>query len=112
AASELSAGRWPGRLYNDYSWGGYLIWRLWPARKVFIDGRAEVYYNSCFEDTRTLQFAQTGWDEALDRWHVATVITDARGDLAREMDRAPAWERVYRDPTACIYARRLPAVDE
>ena len=27
-----------GRLFNDYGWGGYLIWKL-PSEKLFIDGR-------------------------------------------------------------------------
>jgi hypothetical protein len=29
-----------GRMLNDYTDGGYLIWRLWPFQRVFIDGRA------------------------------------------------------------------------
>lgn len=28
-----------GNMYNHYNYGGYLIWRLAPERKVFIDGR-------------------------------------------------------------------------
>ncbi|OHB22349.1 MAG: hypothetical protein A2939_03205 [Parcubacteria group bacterium RIFCSPLOWO2_01_FULL_48_18] len=32
-----------GPLFNLYDSGGYLIWRLWPHEKVFIDGRSEVY---------------------------------------------------------------------
>src|SRR5439155_549348 len=36
-AQLLAEGNWPGPLYNDYNWGGYLIWSLYPARKVFID---------------------------------------------------------------------------
>jgi tetratricopeptide (TPR) repeat protein len=28
-----------GNMYNVYEWGGYLIWRLAPERKVFIDPR-------------------------------------------------------------------------
>lgn len=32
-----------GNLFNSYGFGGYLIWRLYPERKVFIDGRNEVY---------------------------------------------------------------------
>jgi hypothetical protein len=28
-----------GNMYNSYNWGGYLIWKLSPERKVFIDGR-------------------------------------------------------------------------
>jgi hypothetical protein len=44
AACEKIAARAPGiRLYNDVQFGGYLIWRLFPERKVFIDGRNELY---------------------------------------------------------------------
>lgn len=32
-----------GRLFSAYHYGGYLIWRLYPHQKVFIDGRADVY---------------------------------------------------------------------
>ncbi len=30
-------------LYNDVKFGGYLIWKFYPQRKVFIDGRNEIY---------------------------------------------------------------------
>ena len=43
-ACEELATHAPGlRLYNDVAFGGYLIWRLYPERKVFIDGRNELY---------------------------------------------------------------------
>jgi hypothetical protein len=32
-----------GHMLNSYSFGGYLIWNLFPERRVFIDGRNEVY---------------------------------------------------------------------
>ena len=32
-----------GNMLNSYAFGGYLIWRLFPERKVFVDGRNEVY---------------------------------------------------------------------
>lgn len=44
AACERIAVRAPAiRLYNDVQFGGYLIWRLFPERQVFIDGRNELY---------------------------------------------------------------------
>ena len=33
----------PGPLFNDYGWGGYLIWQLYPELRVGIDGRMAVY---------------------------------------------------------------------
>jgi hypothetical protein len=32
-----------GNMLNSYALGGYLIWSLYPERKIFIDGRNEVY---------------------------------------------------------------------
>lgn len=32
-----------GNMLNSYGFGGYLIWTLYPERKIFIDGRNEVY---------------------------------------------------------------------
>ncbi len=32
-----------GHMINSYGFGGYLIWTLFPERKIFIDGRNEVY---------------------------------------------------------------------
>src|SRR5688572_7575530 len=32
-----------GNMYNTWGLGGYLIWQLYPERRVFMDGRNEVY---------------------------------------------------------------------
>lgn len=32
-----------GKLFNDYDFGGYLIYALYPKQKVFIDGRIDTY---------------------------------------------------------------------
>jgi hypothetical protein len=38
AAEFIERNDLPGNLFNDYSIGTYLNWRLFPARKTFIDG--------------------------------------------------------------------------
>jgi hypothetical protein len=39
AADFLKAHPVTGRIFNTYENGGYLVWRLWPAQKDFIDPR-------------------------------------------------------------------------
>lgn len=39
AATFVAETNLTGNMFNHYDWGGYLIWRLGPDRKVFIDGR-------------------------------------------------------------------------
>jgi len=40
AADFMLAHRIAGPMLNNYHQGGYLIWKLWPRERVFIDGRA------------------------------------------------------------------------
>ena len=40
AADFLLAHHVAGPIFNTYEYGGYLIWRLWPEQRVFIDGRS------------------------------------------------------------------------
>ncbi len=43
AADFLADNDAQGNIFNAYSQGGYLLWRLWPEVKISMDGRSEVY---------------------------------------------------------------------
>ena len=47
-----------GRIFSEYGWGGYLIWKL-PEKKVFIDGRMP----SWREDRNAAEGAQGAIDD-------------------------------------------------
>jgi hypothetical protein len=107
AVALMQEGEWPGRLYNDYVWGGYLIWELYPKRKVFVDGRAEVYYPSrAFDDEMLIHQVRDGWDRALDRREVRVILTARGGGLAAALRRHPAWELAFTGPVEVVYLRR------
>jgi hypothetical protein len=40
---EQVVPRRTGRMINEYSWGGYLSWRLGPRFQVLLDGRTNLY---------------------------------------------------------------------
>ncbi|MBD3264383.1 MAG: hypothetical protein GF375_04695 [Candidatus Omnitrophica bacterium] len=40
----------PPRMFNNFNIGSYLIYKFFPERKVFIDGRTEVYGSNFFRD--------------------------------------------------------------
>jgi len=109
AVAQMEHGMWPGRIYNDYIWGGYLIWKLHPERKVFIDGRAEVYYpTKTFDDEMTIHRVSAGWREALDRRGVEVVLTAVSGSLAAALARDPDWQLSFRGPVEVVYTRKAP----
>lgn len=44
----------PGEMFNDYNWGGYLVWHL-REYPVFIDGRTDLYGDPILEEYVTIQ---------------------------------------------------------
>ncbi|HMC60754.1 MAG TPA: hypothetical protein VKJ01_16310, partial [Candidatus Solibacter sp.] len=56
AADFLLAHHIAGPMFNSWEKGGYLLWRLWPEQRVFIDGRT--LNESVFRDyQRMVQYA-------------------------------------------------------
>ena len=92
-------------MFNDYNWGGYLIWRLFPERKVFIDGRADVYGDEfIFEYLRTYH-AEPAWRDRLEHHGIRTVLTEPHSQLANLLREEKGWRNVFEDPRAAIFVR-------
>jgi hypothetical protein len=91
-----------GPIFNHYDWGGYLIWKLYPTTRVFIDGRADVYGEQLlnrFADT--YQF-KGDWRQTLQQWGIDTVLVPADSALATGLQRSPGWTIAYQDSQAVV----------
>jgi len=107
AVQYLQESRY-GKLFNDYDFGGYLIWKGVP---VYIDGRADLYrHGHIFEkymgtldgkDKVSDYISSTGADAALLR-------AGSRFDTA--MAESKEWECVYRDESAVVYRKKQPQI--
>ncbi len=65
AVDFMLAQRPPQPIYNEYVWGGYLIWRICPDYRVYIDGRADVYGDKLEEE---LSRYTTASRAGMNRW--------------------------------------------
>ncbi|MFQ6015918.1 MAG: hypothetical protein ACE5NP_10815 [Anaerolineae bacterium] len=95
----------PGPMYNSYNWGGYLIWRLYPHYKVFIDGRADVYGDQFINFYMQAFRAKSNWQEPLDDYYIRMVLIEREGPLSTLLQESPQWQRTYADHLAAIYIR-------
>lgn len=95
-----------GNMYNLYHWGGYLIWRLYPEQKVFIDGRADVYGDAFIDEYLQAYQVREDWREPLDRYDVGFVIIDEGSSLSTVLHESPDWDRWYADEIATVFIRR------
>lgn len=99
-----------GRLFNEYGWGGYLIWSHPAQSKVFIDGRADVYeYSGVLTDYMHIVRLEPGALRLLDRYEIETCLIPQDSPLATVLDALPGWDRVYADQLAVVYRRRYRA---
>lgn len=90
------------RIYNEYSWGGYLIWRDIPT---FIDGRADLFGDEFFElYMRTYQL-ESDWQDPLNRHDIQHIFIRADSPLDVLLKSTDSWKPIYRDDIAVIFQR-------
>ncbi len=95
-----------GPLFNDYNFGGYLLWKAWPQHKVFLDGRTDLYWPQPLQDARIVHFARPGWQAILDRYAIACVMIQKNRPLAASLTKDPGWDLIYEDPLAVLFLRK------
>ncbi|HEU4501711.1 MAG TPA: hypothetical protein VFR82_08675, partial [Nitrospira sp.] len=96
------------RLYNDYAYGGFLLWWL-PETRIFIDGRMPAWRRGerrIFPDYMAL----TGADPdltILTKYSIDWAMVRRQTQLDGALAQGPGWTRVYGDEKVAIY-RLLP----
>ena len=88
----------------DY-WGGYLIYRLYPQSKVFIDDRHDLYGEQFLEQYLQVIHVGPDWSKVLDRWQVNWVLSPTRSSLTNILKESPQWTPQYADQTATLFER-------
>ena len=106
AVEFLHENELPGKMFNSYNWGGYLIWSLYPDTPVFVDGRTDLYaLNSrVLEDYAQVHWVRPGWEQTLDKYEIGHIITERAGLLDVILAENEPWYPVYQDDLAVVYA--------
>ncbi len=105
AIDWLQAHPQTGNVFNEFGWGGYILYRLWPDQKVFIDGQTDFYGEALTRDYETISSVLPGWEAKLDQHQVSWVLLPAGSRLAEKLVGSPGWTQVYGDDTAVILHR-------
>jgi hypothetical protein len=104
AVNWLKANPQPGNVFNNFDWGGYLIFNLWPDKKVFIDGQTDVYGEELTRKYEQVITLSENWQDVLLEYDVRWAILPPSWPLGSALGKA-GWREVYRDNTAAIYSR-------
>jgi hypothetical protein len=122
AAEFLRTHHLTGRMFNTFSSGGYLMWKLWPQQKTFIDGRA-LNESVGADYRRILDNADASHGKSasqlLSEYGIEVIVAEAfeyytgrvYGLTAAHADpEHQEWSLVYRDSAAVVFMRHPPQV--
>lgn len=106
AVDYMQVQRLPQPIFNEYAWGGYLIWRLYPDYPVFIDGRADVFGERLVEQFIEVNNGKPRWRELLQQYGTQTVLVERDSAIASLLTNDGRWQKVFEDKQAVILVRK------
>jgi hypothetical protein len=91
------------RIFTFDQWGDYLIYRLYPRTKVFVDGRSDFYGDDFEEKCIAVLGVKYDWEKTLDGFGVDTILLPPSAPLAGALKESSRWRVVYDDGVALVF---------
>lgn len=103
----------PNNIFNQFNHGSYLIYRLFPKNKVFLDGRTELYGEELFRNLqKILAVDKDTINDVCIRYNINTFVLSGIGldtrDLSRYLFNNQNWALVYFDESSLIFLKDIP----
>jgi hypothetical protein len=105
AVDFLNRSGLSGNMFNEYIFGGYLIWAA-PQHKVFVDGRGDVFGSTgVLEEYGKWVTLQTDPNILLNKYQIQFCLLSAGAPMSDVLPLLSGWTQVYSDDMAVIWAK-------
>jgi hypothetical protein len=94
-----------GKMFNQFVWGGYILYRMWPDEVVFIDGQTDFYGEALMREYIEVITLTDGWEKILERHDVSWMLIPRNEMLAQYLYTVDDWTVIYEDDTSVIFRR-------
>ncbi|HEX9159097.1 MAG TPA: hypothetical protein VF835_02625, partial [Rhizomicrobium sp.] len=102
ALSAVPASLAAQPVFNNYAFGGYLIFR---GVKPLVDSRADFYGDAYLADyTKVMNGNDAAVDATFRKYGVAWTLLQPSDPLVAVMDRRPGWHRLFTGRYAIVHA--------
>ena len=101
AVEAVRARGYAGPLYNDYSWGGYLMWSL--RMPVSLDGRAALAGDERMDRFLATWSAEPSWRTDKELLASRLVIGPVKAPLTQVLRLDPRFQLAYEDEVAAVF---------
>jgi len=102
AIPVIQAGNYR-RIFTFDQWGDYLIYRLYPSKQVFVDGRSDFYGADFVIRCEHLVAARYGWEADLKRYRVDAVLLKPNAPLAEVLKESLNWRVAFDNGSAILF---------
>lgn len=121
-AAFIEREKLPGRIFNTYDEGGYILWRLGEEYQDYVDGRGNPFGADGIK--RSLELVQMSpnsadWQHEAERYDINTIIVPLgryfgveEFPLLRQFCTSENWRPVFLDETSAVFLRSTPANQE
>jgi hypothetical protein len=93
-----------GNMFNEFNWGGYILYRVWPPEQVFLDSQSDFYGEALMREYEQITSIRGDWENLLESYQVRWAILPSDGPLAKELEKQ-GWIIGYQDQTAAILVK-------
>jgi len=112
AVNFLLKNELPGNIFNRFNYGSYLINRMYPKKRVFIDGRTELYGEEFFKDYQKIgNLDEDTINNLFAKYDINTVLICGTvqdiGYFAAYFFNNPGWALVYFEGESLIFIRDI-----
>jgi len=105
AAEFVASHNIRDHMFSTDRWSGYLVYRLYPQTRLFIDDRHDFYGEAFVKDYLKALGADLGWREVLDKNQITSVLIPPDVPLANVLKESSDWKVVYDDGVAILFLR-------
>ncbi len=105
AAAMIARKGYPGPLFNDLNWGGFLIWSL-PELPVLVDGRTNLHGDEHILQVQGTFNGYIGWQDNADLDAANVVLANIQTILAANLLKDERFQVVHEDQVARVFLRR------
>jgi hypothetical protein len=99
-----------GNIFHPQAYGDYLIWRLWPQQRSFIDGRVHLF-DASFWAEYLLTFRDEHWESRLANYDIQYLLLPKGDQMAGAMisdaHASPNWRVLYEDDKSILFGEQL-----
>ena len=91
------------RVFTNDEWGDYLIYKLYPNTKVYVDGRSDFYGAEFSLKYLDVVRAKWNWADVLAQHKIDAILLPVDSPLSSTLKATGQWKAVYDDKVAILF---------